>query len=262
MTESKTSKVSLNILITGANGNIAKVARDLFRSHKLILLSRTYCECSPNEIWIQSASLEFSEWWRTFSIGNQFDLVLHLAEPVRVAVPADDIPKIVESHTAFLETISSKAKIVLYPRTALIYDARLMTRDLSYIRIKNEVLRNVATLVNVVSPVIHPIVDSGPGLCKLIGYVKKFPMVNIFCAFNATIPVLCTADLRKELLALNKRVNLQSGDWYSYNKTVAEVFNNNHKLNVYIIGKFVHFVVSKLTFHPRISLLIFGRKLP
>lgn len=251
----------LNILITGASGSLATLARNIFSRHNVTLLSSLPCECGPNETWIRSRKLQDLNWWTECKFDVFFDLVLHFAEPVRAKLSQNDVEKVILSHIEFIKNISLSAKFVIYPQTALVYDKYLSSCDNNYVKIKRGVILSIGKISNLSSPIIHPIVDYGVGLSRFIYVVKKIPFLNLLCSFKSTLPILYKSDLEIYLKSNDESI-FKAQDWYSCITPISEIFHNKNKFDVMLLSKLLFFVAIFFLRINKICLLINGRKIP
>ena len=253
----------MKILVTGASGFIGRTLTESLENHELILWSRTQVSPGTRGEYSAAADLCRTEWWRNVEVPEDVDVVIHLAEPVKVKLSSDALASVVSSHRAFLENACDRARLVIYPNTAYRYDRRVSTANRQYLAIKTEVVRSLSTRNNFISPVIHPIVDSGGGaLARLIRGQHRLPCFNIFCAFNARLPVLT-----KPVLISSFKRQLGSSrsidpDWYDGYSTIAELTARDDRRDLSTISNIFKWSLIPLSNVPMISTLTKGRAIP
>ena len=244
------------ILITGASGSLGSLFREFFYEQSLTLISRSHLKTSPNEVWIQSGDLLDDNWWTHFQFDKKYDLVLHLAEPVKREMTSDEINCLVSSHNHFIANALEHSATVLYPLTAYRYDVKLSEKSTTYAIIKERVFAENCHLKRISFPVFHPLIDYGKGVHSIIKLERKIPLINIFCAFNAAMPVLCKNDLKN---MLNSPMNDGITDVYSRITPISEIFMDQNRSNLYIFSRLLKMAAS--IFLPSSSLLLRGRRI-
>ena len=248
------------VLITGASGFLGTLAREIFKDKQLTLISRSSIGIKKNEVWIKAEDLTDHEWWGMFNFDHKYDLILHFAEPVKNLLNKRSIDSVVQSHINFLSNASNLAAYAIYPLTAYCYDKTLSKRQFIYLQIKNRVSLSLRDDKNILLPIFHPLVDFGGGLSKLIALEKKIPFLNLFCSFNAQIPILKRKDL--ELFFVNlDHSNSNLLDIYSNTSHVSQLFYRKERFDLKFISVAFKFLCFLFFFLPQISLLVIGRKI-
>lgn len=247
-------------LITGASGAISQIIRGKLKNDQVILWSRNKCDVGPNETWIKSESLENFEWWNAAPIEGNFDAIFHLAEPIKQSIKLNDLNKIIDSHTSFLEKASPFSKTILYPQTAYKYDRILSKNNFHYLKIKEITVSRIAAIKNLQTPIIHPLIDCGNGLSKIKYFVDLIPFFNIFCAFNSSIAVLNQDSFNQYIEQLTQGLATNE-DWFSQKVTINELFFNENKMNSKLISRFLMIILRPFVGFQNINLLINGRNL-
>jgi len=242
------------ILITGANGKMATLVREHYRNDCVYLTSRQRIDIiSDNEINIICESLEVYNWWRRVEDYAPFDKVLHFSEPVKNK--NKDISSIVRSHVAFLSWACKCSKHVVYPLTAYLYDKTRINNP--YVRIKKQTLKKVKKYKNISLPIVHPVIDLDGGIKRQIYVIAQIPVFNIFCNFNAKIPVVYTRDL---IVELTNSTRTGVFDVYSAKLRVSEIFEQNKKINSSVISNTLKFLLIFFAYKSLINTLIYGRR--
>jgi hypothetical protein len=249
----------MKILITGASGKIGKIVRNLFSEHILHLYTRKYIELNPNEFWYASEDLINIDWWSNFYFIEYYDIIFHLAEPVKAIYSKSSFLKIVDSHSNFLILASNNSKKVVYPTTAYKYDKINLHHIQSYLEIKNSVIRKIVLVDNVVTPVIHPIIDLDSSLSKSILFSRKLPLFNYFSEFDSCLPILYSEDLNKYLLRIIDN-DIKNEDVFSVIMKISLIYHDSDKINSKIISKATKFIIYILNI-PRLKILIVGRNI-
>ncbi len=248
----------MNILITGASGYIGTLLRQVFASDEVTLLSRRRIAPGKNERWFVSGNLQDGRWWQSLPADANFDVIFHLAEPVKENVTDEVRQSIIEDHVSFISQFTNKGAKVIYPLTAYLYDKGLSRSNAIYTEIKRAVYRHLNDNPRVSFPIIHPICDSGHGLGRLIQAEKRIPFVNILCAFEATIPVLRIAHLRQVLVDPNSLTHGRV-DIYSEILAIKRLFNDDARANVLALSGALRRLLMFLSFVPSFHLLVKGR---
>ncbi len=250
----------MNILITGASGHIAAMLRQVFAIDEVTLLSRRPIALGNNEKWFISGNLQDSGWWQSLPADRTFDVIFHLAEPVKERV-ADEVRQVViENHVRFVSHFTNEGAKLIYPLTAYLYDNQLSRSNAIYAEIKRGVYDRLKDNARVSFPIIHPICDAGQGLGRLIQAEKRIPFINILCAFEATIPVLRLAHLRQRFADPN---SMASGciDVFSETLAIRQLFKDDTRINVVALSRVLRHVLALLSFVPSVKLLVHGRHL-
>lgn len=249
----------MKILITGASGNLGTLTRQLFIDHVVHLSSRKKIETYKNELWIPSEDLTNNLWWLKFDYLEFYDVIFHYAEPVKKRISSTTKKQVIQSHLNFLTNGTKNSKIIVYPMTAYKHDNNIISFDNDYLEIKSEIYKKLFTKSNIKFPVIHPLIDYGDGLSKLVNFSKKIPLFNIFTSFNASLPILYKSDLEKYIA--NVITDHESEpEIYSSVMPVSLIFNDEKKINSTLLSKFILLFIKALNnrlFH----LLIHGRKI-
>jgi len=255
----KTNNQINKVLISGASGFLGTLSREIFYDKQLTLISRTIKDLKKNEVWIKGENLTNFEWWSAYVFEQDYDLVMHFAEPVKSYLDPVSVDRVIKSHLNFLSNASKIEAYVIYPLTAYCYDNFLSKKQITYLQIKNEVSSVFRDDINILLPIFHPLVDFGDGLKKLIYLEKKIPLVNLFCSFHAKILILKRRDLELFFLNLDYR-NSGILDIYSKKIEVSQLFQSRKRIDLKLISipfKFLCFLVS---FLPQARLLLSGRK--
>lgn len=248
------------VLITGASGFVASIIRPFLQAQPVTLLSRRKPQMLPNEQWLRAPELVDTVGWETVELEQDYCLVLHFAEVVKGLVPQEDLVRIVESHLRFLKRMAHLAGKVYYPLTAYAYDDVVSRDNEIYRDIKAAVFKNLrAEGGNIFFPVIHPIYNAGSGLSAIIDVVAKLPLLNIFCAFKETMPILDVNDLASHLFDTSDPAQLF--DVYSAETTVATIFQNPNRKDLMSVSLILKRLLSLARQYPQIALLIGGRSI-
>ncbi len=248
------------ILITGASGSVAKIAREVYSEHEIELWSTRRFNHSSNEEIKQSADLVDFSWWENPPLTKSYDIIFHFAEPVKRKVGNNMVSDIVKSHVGFLAEAIKCCPIVVYPLTAYMLDNKLSGKTLQYRSIKQGVARCFGDGENVMLPIIHPIIDSGKGLNVIRKMVNKLPLINLFSEFKAELPVLYLDDLKKYLLNVESQkhgvINV-----YSCKKRVCDLFRNRDRRDSVIVSLAVLRILEVFGSGNSVNLLLRGRSL-
>ena len=248
----------MKILITGASGYIGTLLRQIFANDEVTLLSRRRIAPGKNEEWFPSGNVQDAGWWHALSPDRNFEVIFHLAEPVKESVNSKVMQNIMDGHVSFISHFTNKGAKLIYPLTAYLYDRRLSRSDTSYAEIKRGVYRRLKDNTGVSFPIIHPIRDSGHGLGRLIQTEKQIPFLNILCAFEATIPVLRLGHLR-QIFADPNSLTHRRLDVYSEILAIRQLFNDDARANVFGLSRALRHVLTFLRFVPSFNLLVQGR---
>lgn len=248
----------MNILITGASGFVGTMLRQVFANDEVTLLSRRRIAPNRNEKWLISGHVQDPDWWNALPPDRHFDVIFHLAEPVKEDVTDKVRQRIVEDHVSFISHFTNKGAKVIYPLTAYLYDEWVSRSNAIYTDIKRAVYQRLKDNPRVSFPIIHPICDSGHGLGRLIQAEKRIPFINILCAFEATIPVLRLAHLRQVFADPN---SMASGrlDVSSETLAIKQLFKDNARIDVVALSRALRHVLALLSFVPSVKLLVHGR---
>lgn len=248
------------ILITGASGGIAKIVRENFKADQLTLWSRNFLELDSNETWMKSEPLQNTEWWATAPITGHYDSILHLAEPVKKNLSKSEITNIIKSHVEFLSNSSSSSKKILYPISAYKYDQLISKDHLHYITIKNSVSHQLSSNSNVFFPVIHPLIDFGPGINETRKKISRLPLFNLFCSLESRIPILEYQDLVKCFDCFINDGQVRK-DWFTDTLSISQIFNNpkntDNRFLSSVLKQFLFFLRSNASAY----LLLNGRQI-
>lgn len=248
----------MKVLITGASGYIGTILRDIFAHDDVTLLSRTTITPHDNEQWFASGNLQDNGWWSSLPIERSYDVVFHLAEPVKEKLGNRIKQEIVNGHVEFIRHFTAKGAKVIYPLTAYLYDRKLSLSKRVYAEIKLDVYRRLIDNKHVSFPIIHPICDSGFGLGKIIKMEKHIPSINIMCAFYSTIPIL---RLQRLIEIFSDPSSMAHGrvDIYSDIPSVKDIFGDARRANVFLLSRAIYCFMKPLTFVSSIALLLQGR---
>ncbi|WP_114661844.1 hypothetical protein [Polynucleobacter necessarius] len=256
----KASVYTKKILITGASGQMASIARDLYCSHSVELWSTKDLVLRKNESLRKSADLADSTWWKTSQFKVNYDIIFHFAEPVKKKLTPDIVEKIIESHTAFLINATKYGAKVVYPLTAYRYDQSLSFKNRQYRNIKERVAMTLLKNEKILLPILHPVVDFGNGLNSIRNLVNKVPIINPFSEFNAELPVLCEHDLKSYMLNIEQQ---KSGATNVYTEIlkIKKIFNNPNKKDISFISALLKTLINTLPDSGIKNILINGRKI-
>ena len=248
----------MNILITGASGYIGTLLRQTFANDEVTLLSRRRLAPGKNEAWFPSGNVQDADWWNALPADRHFDVILHLAEPVKENVNDQVMQNIMDGHVSFISHFTNKGVKLIYPLTAYLYDRRLSRSNAGYAEIKRGVYRRLKDNAKVSFPIIHPICDSGHGLGRLIQAEKRIPFINILCAFEATIPVLILGHLR-QVFANPDSMAPGRFDVFSETLAIRQLFKDDARANVFVLSRALCRVLTFLSVVPGFKLLVQGR---
>ncbi|MDC1318297.1 hypothetical protein N8Z61_02815 [Candidatus Thioglobus sp.] len=249
-----------NVLITGASGSLGRLIREIYWDKNLTLISRSKLVLKKNEVWLEAQDLVNSQWWSEFRFDGEYDLIIHFAEPVKKSLSIDYVNKIVESHTEFITNASKSGALIIYPLSAYSYDSKISKSQLGYFQIKTKVSEKNKSNKNVIFPIIHPLVDYGSGLNKLISIEKKIPLVNIFCSFNAQLPILKKEDLELFFININQ-VDLNQKDVYSDIRSISKIFYSKERFNFKFLSIIFKIICLTFSYSSQIKMLVKGRKI-
>lgn len=248
----------MDILITGASGFIGTMLRQVFTNDEVTLLSRRRIAPGKNEKWFISGNIHDPDWWNALPTDSHFDVIFHLAEPVKENVTDEVRQRIIEDHVSFISYFTNKGAKVIYPLTAYLYDKRLSRSNAIYSGIKRAAYRQLKDNPRVSFPIIHPICNAGHGLGRLIQAEKRIPFINVLCAFEATIPVVRVAHLRQVFADPN---SMASGrlDVFSEILAINQLFKDDARVNVFALSRALRQVLAFLPLIPDFNLLVKGR---
>jgi hypothetical protein len=248
------------ILITGGSGYIAQLIRNIYRDDFVTIWSRRAVTTNHNEIFHHSEDLKNVKWWQNPPIKDCFDVVFHLAEPVKTIISPSEIEAIINSHYQFLISAKKNSTICVYPLSAYMYDNKLSKSMQTYKSIKLGVYNKLQSQKQIKFPVIHPLIDGDRGISMLKKLEGHIPMVNIFAAFNAKIPILRVEDLKKEISQMSY-ASPKRYDIYSENIYIKDIFHSSSRFNIIFLSKIVYWLMSTVTSVYPFSLFISGRKI-
>jgi len=232
--------------------------RQIFANNEVSLLSRQRIAPGKNEEWFPSGNVQDPGWWNALSPDSNFEVIFHLAEPVKESINSKVMQNIMDGHVSFISHFTNKGAKLIYPLTAYLYDTRLSRSDTSYAEIKRGVYRQIKDNTSVSFPIIHPICDSGHGLGRLIQNEKRIPFVNIMCAFESTIPVLELEHLRQVFADPNSLTH-ERLDVFSEILAIKQLFKDDARANVFWLSRTLRHVLTFLRFVPSFNLLVKGR---
>ena len=250
----------MRILITGASGYLGTTLRPLFANDDVSLLSRKPLSLCPNEQCFRSGNIQESGWWSSLSRESQFDAIFHLAEPVKVNIDIRTMQSIIDGHVEFMGHFSGAGATVIYPLTAYLYDRRLSRANATYAGIKRGVYERLKDHARVAFPVIHPIRDADQGLGRLIHIERRIPIVNMMCAFEATVPVLRLEHLRS-IFADPKSIKPGRMDIFSEIVAMKHLFKDDQRANVIALSRAFRRLLMLLSTVQNFNLLVHGRKI-
>jgi hypothetical protein len=248
----------MKILITGASGLIGTVIRDVYKDCDVTLLSRSHISARHNEQWYQARNIGDGLWWSELPNHIVYDVVFHLAEPIKQALDDSLLKIVVDGHINFITHIIENTSKLIYPLTAYLYDDNLSNRNRNYSEIKKKVFLALSQTEKISFPVIHPLCDHGNGLNSLINFHRRIPYANLFYRFNANLPVLRVDDLKKYLSAPDSYVAGKC-DLYSEQIPVSNIFSCPDKANVPLISNLLFSLMKMFDAVPSICLLTCGR---
>lgn len=250
----------MKILITGASGYIGTMLRQIFANDEVTLLSRSRIAPGKNEQWFLSGNIQDAGWWDSLPPESPFDVIFHLAEPVKENVNNKVRQDVIDGHACFISHFTSKGAKVIYPLTAYLYDRQLSRSNATYAEIKRGVYRRLKDNTKISFPIIHPICDSDHGLGQLIQAEKRILLINILCAFDSTIPILRLAHLR-QIFAYPNSIPHGRLDAFSETLAIKQLFNDDARANVFALSRALRQVLAFLSFVPSFNLLVKGRSI-
>ena len=248
------------ILITGASGAIASIVRQLYRDHCVELWSTKNIELSKNEILKKSVDLADEGWWKTPHFEGYYDVIFHLAEPVKKSFSKEKEKRIVENHIIFLRESAKYSPVVVYPLTAYRFDKYLSLKNRQYRDIKECVALSLQENNRIFLPIIHPLINYGNGLNNIRNILNKIPFINPLSEFKADLPVLDLLHLKNYLLDIEHQKN-GINNIYSGILKIHDVFNNTSKKNIKMLSLTLFNIVKFLPNNNIKSILINGRKI-
>lgn len=248
----------MKILITGASGLIGTVIRDVYKDCDVTLLSRSHMPTRHNEQWYQARNIGDGLWWSELPTHMVYDVVFHLAEPIKQTLDNSLLETVVEGHINFITRILENTSRLIYPLTAYLYDDNLSNRNRSYSEIKRRVFLSLSQNTKISFPVIHPLCDHGNGLNTLINIHRKIPYANIFCRFNAHLPVLRIEALKNYLSAPDSYPTGKS-DLYTEQIPISDIFFCPDKTDIQSISSLLLYLMKIFDAIPTIRLLTCGR---
>lgn len=249
----------MKILITGASGFIGKHLTNDLADHDLLLWSRTTPPAIHGVEYVESGDLTNTAWWRDAKIPPGVDAVIHLAEPIKLKLGRTTIESIIESHCEFLANACRASRIVIYPDTAYRYDHHIKPANRTYLDIKKRVARELLPYPNFISPVIHPLLDSGGALSRLQRQQRKVPLINPFSEFNARIPVLTIPELMIFFRNHIQNSDTRIMDWYGHITTVGELMADDGRRDLVTPSTILRRCLGPLSGLPAVSILLNGR---
>lgn len=249
----------MKVLITGASGFIGRILSTGLAGHELVLWSRQSLPAVSGAEYSQSHDLRDVAWWRNVEIPQDVDVVIHLAEPVKLKLTPEVVDLIVSSHCSFLENACQTAQLVIYPNTAYRYDFEIGSANRPYLEIKTRVVREFASHPNFISPVIHPLIDSDGTLARLVREQARVPLLNPFAAFDANIPVLTVPDLLHWFRNQIENRDVRDEDWYSHIPTVGTLMAHPSRRDSITLSKFFRGCLRPFAKVPAVSILLNGR---
>lgn len=247
------------ILITGGSGYIAQLIRNIYRDDFVTIWSRRSVEINQNEIFHHSQDLKNVKWWQNPPIEDYFDVVFHLAEPVKTIISPSELASIIKSHCQFLISAKKNSKICVYPLSAYMYDDSFSESMQTYKSIKSGVYNELQGQNHIKFPVIHPLIDGDRGISMLRKLEGHIPMVNIFAAFNAKIPILRVEDLKREISQMSD-ISPKRYDVYSENMYIKDIFHSSNRFNNIFLSKIMYWLMSIVASVYPFGLLVNGRK--
>lgn len=250
----------MRILITGASGSIGTVVREVYGGCDVVLLSRKYIEPRPNEVWFKSKGLGENSWWSALPKNVNYDLVYHLAEPVKKYKKHESVDCIVKGHDDFIKYALGCTAMLVYPLTAYLYDNNLAKSNRSYSEIKKKVYYLHCNNQRISFPVYHPLLDHGNGLYKLVKYHRAVPFINLFSEFKNSLPVLTINDL-KEKISSSKYLIPGKVDIYTSVPCISDIFSCPDKVNNLYLSNILLNIMKSLCGHANINLLVNGRSI-
>lgn len=252
----------MKILITGASGFIGKHLGNHLADHDLVLWSRTPPSAIHGIEYVESGDLANTGWWRDAKIPPDVDAVIHLAEPIKTKLSRTVAESVIESHCAFLTNACRSSRLVIYPDTAYRYDRRVKSANRTYLDIKRRVTGELSAHPSFISPVIHPLIDSGGALSRLQRQQRKVPLINPFSAFNARIPVLSIPELLVFFRDHIENGDTRIMDWYGQIPTVCDLMAGEGRRDMVIPSQILRQCLGPLAGLPAVSILLNGRALP
>lgn len=250
----------MKILITGANGYLGKLLSAEFVDHDLILWSRSG-NSAYGKINRICKDLDDSTWWSAIQLPDNLDVVIHLAEVVKINKSKDNINNIIFSHNHFLTQCCKNVPIVIYPDTAYKYDTQITTDASAYLGVKISVIEQLRVNKNFYHPVIHPILNGAGALAALCMMQKKIPYVNIFCDFDAEIPYSTESSLLNSFNDLLSGDSSLSNDWYCGIAKISNLMLVKSRMDIFWMSSLLKIFISFFKFHPSVNILIRGRRI-
>jgi hypothetical protein len=248
----------MKILITGASGFIGTIVRDVYEDCDVTLLTRSRIPTRKNEKLYQSRDIGDGLWWAALPPKVVYDIVFHLAEPTKQVLKSSLFETVVEGHIKFITHILNYTSRIVYPLTAYLYDEKLSNRNESYAKIKKRVYLSLCQSKKISFPVIHPLFDCGSGLNLLINIHRMIPCVNIFCCFNAHLPVLKSNDF-KIYISSHNLISVGKLDLYSELITISNIFLCPEKRNIWVLSNILYGLMKMFRMFPSFRLLTSGR---
>ena len=243
------------ILITGANGLIASLVRPLFIDDSVVLVSRRPIDnINQNELSIIYKDISSIDWRDDSNIGSNFDMILHFAEYMSGSVK---LVTAVDSHLSFLNWACKISSIVVYPLTAYLYDRK--KQHSNYVKIKQAVMEKMIDHESMYFPVIHPLVDAGPGLHRQKAFVRKYAPLNLLSSFNAKMYVLSRNDINCIIPTITNKNRFY--DVFSQHLSIAEIFASDKKETINWISDLLFYICLVTPFTNTRDLLVDGRNI-
>jgi hypothetical protein len=137
----------------------------------------------------------------------------------------------------------------------------LSKSEQAYRALKRDVVERTVDVNNLLTPVIHPVIDYGDGLANMRNLLQKIPVLNPFCDFKSSVPILYKNDLEKFIRSLCGPMNEERRDVYSCELYISDIFRVDKKVDVFWLSFILRKILSVFTFVPKVSLLLNGRSI-